>query len=64
HGQKSNFGFMFHEDGEEPDPNLTSQFRIPGIPGRGPFRRRRAAQPSAARVSATVLGSSSTGQQA
>ncbi|MBV6695859.1 tryptophan 7-halogenase [Kitasatospora aureofaciens] len=33
HGQKSNFGFMFHQDGEEPDPEQTSQFRIPAIVG-------------------------------
>jgi tetracycline 7-halogenase / FADH2 O2-dependent halogenase len=34
HGQKSNFGFMLHRDGEEPDPVETNMFRIPEIVGR------------------------------
>ncbi|RBQ20092.1 FAD-dependent oxidoreductase [Spongiactinospora rosea] len=33
HGQKSNFGFMIHRDGEEPDPRHTNQFRLLDVTG-------------------------------
>nr|AFU65886.1 DacE [Dactylosporangium sp. SC14051] len=33
HGQKSNFGFAFHHDGQEPDPRETNMFRIPSSMG-------------------------------
>ncbi|MFI0515753.1 FADH2 O2-dependent halogenase [Streptomyces canus] len=33
HGQKSNFGFMIHRDGEEPDPRETNMFRLLEVTG-------------------------------
>ncbi|MGK5550288.1 NAD(P)/FAD-dependent oxidoreductase [Actinomadura kijaniata] len=33
HGQKSNFGFMVHRDGEEPDPKQTNMVPIPKFVG-------------------------------
>lgn len=34
HGQKSNFGFMIHRDGQEPDPMETNMVPIPKFVGR------------------------------
>lgn len=33
HGKKSNFGFMIHRDGEEPDPRETNMFRLLEVTG-------------------------------
>ncbi|NGO67601.1 NAD(P)/FAD-dependent oxidoreductase [Streptomyces boncukensis] len=33
HGQKSNFGFVLHRDGEEPDPRETNMFRLLDVTG-------------------------------
>ncbi|MGW4940896.1 NAD(P)/FAD-dependent oxidoreductase [Actinoplanes sp. NPDC004185] len=33
HGKKSNFGFMIHRDGEEPDPRETNMFQLLEVTG-------------------------------